>query len=47
MKEWLEKNYKGDNKAYLEDIKKAEQMFENVHYEQRDYTYTTSLVRQM
>ena len=47
MKEWLEKNYKGDNKNYLEDIKKSEQMFENDNYEQRDYTYTTSLVRQM
>ena len=47
MRDWLEKNYKGDNKAYLEDIKKSEQLFEYEHYEQRDYTYTTSLVRQM
>jgi len=47
MKDWLEKNYKGNNKAYLEDIKKSEQMFENVRYERRDYSHTTSLVRQM
>ena len=47
MREWLEKNYKGENKNYLEDIKKAEPMFVKVDYAQRDITYTTSLVRQM
>ena len=47
MREWLEKNYKGENKAYLEDIKKAEPMFQDFGYNQRDVTYTTSLVRQM
>ena len=47
MREWLEKKYKGENKNYLEDIKKAEPMFVKVDYAQRDITYTTSLVRQM
>ena len=47
MREWLEKNYKGHNKAFLEDIKKAEPMFENMMYDQRGITYATSQVRQM
>ena len=47
MREWLEKNYKGENKAFLEDIKKAEPMFENMMYDQRGITYATSQVRQM
>ena len=47
MREWLEKNYKGDNKAFFEDIKKAEPMFENMMYDQRGITYSTSQVRQM
>ena len=47
MREWLEKNYKGHNKAFLEDIKKAEPMFENMMYDQRGITYSTSQVRQM
>ena len=47
MRDWLEKNYKGDNKAFLEDIKKAEPMFENMMYDQRGITYSTSQVRQM
>ena len=47
MREWLEKNYKGKNKAFLEDIKKAEPMFENMMYDQRGITYATSQVRQM
>ena len=47
MRVWLEKNYHGTNKVYLEDIKKAEPMFESVHYDQRGITYTTSQVRQM
>ena len=47
MREWLEKNYKGHNKAFLEDIKKAESMFENMMYDQRGITYSTSQVRQM
>ena len=46
MREWLEKNYKGSNTNYLEDIKKTEPMFQKIEYEQRDYTYTTSLLRQ-
>ena len=47
MREWLEKNYKGDNKNYLEDIKKAEPMFEKIRFEQRDFTYAISQTRQM
>ncbi len=47
MREWLEKNYKGENKAFLEDIKKAEPMFENMMYDQRGITYSTSQIRQM
>ena len=47
MREWLEKNYKGHNKAFLEDIKKAEPMFENMMYDQRRISYATSQVRQM
>ena len=47
MREWLEKNYKGHNKAFLEDIKKAEPMFESMMYDQRGITYSTSQVRQM
>ena len=47
MRDWLEKNYKGHNKAFLEDIKKAEPMFENMMYDQRGITYATSQVRQM
>ena len=47
MREWLEKNYKGENKAFLEDIKKAEPMFESMMYDQRGITYATSQVRQM
>ena len=47
MRVWLEKNYHGTNKVFLEDIKKAEPMFESVHYDQRGITYTTSQVRQM
>ena len=47
MRDWLEKNYKGENKAFLEDIKKAEPMFENMMYDQRGITYSTSQVRQM
>ena len=47
MREWLEKNYHGENKNYLEDIKKAEPMFERREYEQRDFTYATSQIRQM
>ena len=47
MREWLEKNYNGNNKAYLEDIKKAEPMFQEISYNQRDITYATSQIRQM
>ena len=47
MRDWLEKNYKGENKAFLEDIKKAEPMFENMMYDQRGITYSTRQVRQM
>ena len=47
MREWLEKNYKGDNKNFLEDIKKAEPMFEKIRFEQRDFTYAISQTRQM
>ena len=47
MRDWLEKNYKGHNKAFLEDIKKAEPMFESMMYDQRGITYSTSQVRQM
>ena len=47
MRDWLEKNYKGHNKAFLEDIKKAEPMFESMMYDQRGITYATSQVRQM
>ena len=47
MRDWLEKNYKGENKAFLEDIKKAEPMFESMMYDQRGITYATSQVRQM
>ena len=47
MREWLEKNYKGENKNYLEDIKNAQPMFERREYQQRDFTYATSQIRQM
>ena len=47
MRDWLEKNYKGENKVFLEDIKKAEPMFESMMYDQRGITYATSQVRQM
>ena len=48
MREWLEKNYKGENKIYLEDIKKSEKMFENRYeFEQKACSYVTSQVRQM
>ena len=47
MREWLEKNYNGNNKAYLEDIKKAEPMFQEITYNQRDITFATSQIRQM
>ena len=47
MREWLEKNYKGNNNNYLEDIKKTEPMFQNIVYDHRTVSYTTSLVRQM
>ena len=47
MRVWLEKNYHGTNKVFLEDIKKAEPMFENMMYDQRGITYATSQVRQM
>ena len=46
MKEWLEKNYKGDNQSYLEDIQKAEEMFKENRFEQREISYTTGLLRQ-
>ena len=46
MEEWLENNYKGDNKTYLEDIKNTAKMFENKPFERREMTYTTSLLRQ-
>ena len=29
MNVWLEKNYKGENKKYLEDIIKSKQLFQN------------------
>jgi hypothetical protein len=47
MREWLEKNYNGNNKAYLEDIKKAEPMFQEISYNQRAITFATSQIRQM
>lgn len=47
MRNWLEKNYKGDNKTYLEDIKKAEPMFKSFEYNLREVSYTTSQIRQM
>jgi Mg-chelatase subunit ChlD len=33
MEEWLKKNYKGDNKSYLEDIEKSKSLFND------DYTF--------
>ena len=46
MKEWLTNNYKGENKNYLTDIQKAEEMFQNMYYDQNQITYNTSLARQ-
>ena len=46
MKEWLEKNYKGENKSYLEDVKKSEQMFEYGFNARRGVTCTISMVSQ-
>ena len=46
MKEWLEKNYKGENKSYLEDIKKSEQIFDYGFNSRRGVTCTISMVSQ-
>ena len=46
MKDWLEKNYKGENKSYLEDVKKSEQMFEYGFNARRGVTCTISMVSQ-
>ena len=46
MKDWLEKNYKGFDKTYLEDIKKSEQMFVNNLLARESIANTFSLVSQ-
>ena len=46
MRTWLEKNYKGENKTYLEDVIKSETIFENSHQARRDYTSTYNMVSQ-
>ena len=43
---WLEKNYNGQNKNYLEDIKNSEKMLENNSFTQKSITNTMSMVSQ-
>ena len=47
IEDWIIKNYKGDNKDYLNDIKKSKQMFENNYLGQVGFTNTISMVNQM
>ena len=46
MKFWLEKNYKGENKNYLEDIIKSEKMFQNNIMAEKSISCTVSMVSQ-
>ena len=47
LKEWLIKNYKGENKDYLKDVEKSEKMFERSPFANKSVTYATSQIRQM
>ena len=47
MEAWLEKNYKGENKKYLEDILKSKKLFENIkNLHQASLTCIASMVNQ-
>ena len=46
MKDWLEKNYKGENNNYLLDIEKSEKIFENNIFARKSISNTISLVSQ-
>ena len=46
MRIWLEKNYKGENKTYLEDVIKSEKIFENNYEARRGVTTTFNMVSQ-
>ena len=46
MNVWLEKNYKGENKKYLEDIIKSKQLFQNTISSQKSISCTVSMLSQ-
>ena len=46
MSSWLEKNYKGENKKYLEDIIKSKQLFQNTVSSQKSISCTVSMLSQ-
>ena len=46
MNVWLEKNYKGENKKYLEDIIKSKQLFQNTVSSQKSISCTVSMLSQ-
>ena len=46
MSSWLEKNYKGENKKYLEDIIKSKQLFQNTISSQKSISCTVSMLSQ-
>ena len=48
MEDWLKKNYKGNNKIYLEDIIKTKNLFDDEYvFRSKGVTYATSQIRQM
>ena len=46
MKEWLQKNYTGENKTFLKDITKSEEMFSNNPLAMKSVTKTISAISQ-
>ena len=47
MEKWLTKNYHGENKSYLDDIKKTQKFFvDEVDFASRGVSYVTSQIRE-
>ena len=47
MENWLKKNYKGNNKSYMEDILKAESLFRDEYsFKSQGISYVTSQIRE-
>ena len=47
MEDWIKKNYKGENKSYLEDIIKSKSLFKDDHiFESKGRAFATSNIRE-